>query len=214
MIVKIFRVILAMVVKVKALNQYIEWSYERSRLRHGLARLSFEILDTQDLAFLEYSRVIWSVIKLRHFISPFMEECIKRRKRAGLCPGVGGWGPLTRVSEAQKWKFESAIHIYNNRNAIWVYLNTHVNMYICIHMINDKNTKVYVIKAPGCYFVENRIVQLQKSLLVLAIVYNIYFSRNFLRYCIRTLKHYFSQQICSRLRICNLTICRVKCVNW
>jgi len=43
----------------------------------------------------------------------------------------------------QKWKFKNAIHIYNNRkhdSSILEYTREHV----CIHMINDKNTGVYI----------------------------------------------------------------------
>lgn len=152
-----------------------------------LARVSFEILDIQDLVFLGYSRVIWSIIKLHRFISPSMEECIKARNMQDMCPNVGGWGPLTRVSEAKNGNLK-ARYTFITIETRFEYTREHVH----IHTINDKNTRVYVnCKVPGCYFADNRTAAI-KCKIIFAVIYNIIFTLcgNALRYGIYTLKCY------------------------
>jgi len=112
------------VVKSKTFNQYIEVT--RSWGCAILVRISFEILDTQDLTFLGYSRVIWSVIKLRHFISPSMEECIKAKNVQGYVQVWADKAHLRAWVGTKNGNLKARYIFITIENTTRVYLNIHV----------------------------------------------------------------------------------------
>jgi len=126
-------IILAMetVVKVKAFNQYIGWSYERLRLRHTCACLVWNFRYSGFSVPWILTYVIWSIIKLLFYIAVH-GGIHKGKERVGLCPGVGGWGSLTRVSEAKNGSLKTRYIFITIENMIQVHLSIHVNMYVYI----------------------------------------------------------------------------------
>jgi len=56
----------------------------------------------------------------------------KGKEHVELCPGVGGWGPLTCVSKAKNGSLKTWYMFITIENMIQVYLSIHVNMYVYI----------------------------------------------------------------------------------